>query len=97
MLVSTFFLILTFFNLFFKNNISKILFADLTLLAAPARVARQDNVAAPHAAARQARHAGTVGLQGLLLPRHMHRRDNMMMLRRVGWRSRRFSNLIYQL
>jgi hypothetical protein len=40
----------------FKNNISKILFADLTLLAAPARVARQDNVAAPHATARQARH-----------------------------------------
>jgi hypothetical protein len=97
MLVSTFFLILTFFLIYFKNNISKILFADLTLLAASARIARQDNVAAPHAAARQACHAGTVGLRGLLLPRHMHRRDNMMMSRRVGWRSRRFSNLIYQL
>jgi hypothetical protein len=40
------------FNLF-KNNISKILFADLTLLAASARVARQDNVVAPHASAWQ--------------------------------------------
>jgi hypothetical protein len=47
----------------------------MTLLAAPARVARQDNVAAPHAAARRARHAGTVGLRSLLLPLHMHRRD----------------------
>jgi hypothetical protein len=67
-----------FLKFIFKNNISKILFADLTLLATPARVARQDNVAAPHAAARQARHAGTVGLRGLLLPRHMHRRGNVM-------------------
>jgi hypothetical protein len=32
------FLILTFFQIF-KNNTSKTLFADLTLLAAPARVA----------------------------------------------------------
>jgi hypothetical protein len=55
------FFILTFFKFIFKNNISKILFADLTLLATPAHVARQDNVAASHAAARQAHHAGTVG------------------------------------
>jgi hypothetical protein len=43
----------------------------MTLLAAPARVARQNNVAAPHAAARRARHAGTVGLRSLLLPLHV--------------------------
>jgi hypothetical protein len=71
------------FNLFLKNNTSKILSADLTLLAARARVARQ------------ARHAGTVGLRGLLLPRHMHRRSNVTVSRHVGWRGRRFSNLIY--
>jgi hypothetical protein len=68
------------FNLFkiiFKNNAPKILFADLTLLVVSARVARQDNVVAPHAAARQARHAGTIGLQSLLLPRHMHPRGNI--------------------
>jgi hypothetical protein len=59
-----------FFKIIFKNNTSKTLFADLTLLAAPARVARMDNVVAPHATARRARHAGTVGLPGLLLPRH---------------------------
>jgi hypothetical protein len=86
------------FNLFiFKNNTSIILLADLTLLAAPARVARQDNVAAPHVAARQARHAGTVGLRGLLLLRHMHWRGNVMVSRHVGWCGRRFSNLIYQI
>jgi hypothetical protein len=69
----------------------------MTLLAASARVARQDNVAAPHAAAQRARHAGTVGLRGLLLPRHMHRHRNVMVLCHVVWRGRRFSNLIYQL
>jgi hypothetical protein len=88
------FLILTFyFKIIFKNNTSKTLFAHLTFLAAPARVARQDNVAAP----RRARHAGTVCLRGLLLSRHMHRRGNVMVPRHVGWRGRRFSNLIYQL
>jgi hypothetical protein len=46
-----------FFKIIFKNNTSKTLFADLTLLAVPARVARQDNVAAPHATARQAHFA----------------------------------------
>jgi hypothetical protein len=40
------------FFLIYKNNTSKILFADMTLLAAPARMARQDNVVAPHVAAR---------------------------------------------
>jgi hypothetical protein len=40
-------------KIIFKNNTLKTLFAALTLLAAPARVARQDNVAAPHATARQ--------------------------------------------
>jgi hypothetical protein len=39
-----------FFKFIFKNN-TKILFADLTLLTASARVARQDNVVVPHAAA----------------------------------------------
>jgi hypothetical protein len=63
----------------FKNNISKILFADLTLLVA------------------QACHAGTVGLRGPLLPRHMHRRDNVMVPHHLVWRGKRFSNLIYQL
>jgi hypothetical protein len=48
--VKGFFLILTF--IIFKNNTLKILFADLTLLAAPARMARQDNVVAPHVVTR---------------------------------------------
>jgi hypothetical protein len=86
-----------FFKIIFKNNTSKILFADLTLLATPARVARQDNVAAPHATVRRARHAGKVGLRGRLLPRHMHRRGNVMLPRHVGLHGRRFSDLIYQL
>jgi hypothetical protein len=45
------FKILTFFKkIYFKNSTLEILFAHLTLLAAPTHMARQNNVVAPHAA-----------------------------------------------
>jgi hypothetical protein len=59
--VGRFFNFNLFFKIIFKNNTSKTLFADLTRLPVPAHVARQAHFAAPHVAARQARHAGTVG------------------------------------
>jgi hypothetical protein len=47
-------------------------------------VARQAHFAAPHVAARQARHTGMVGWRAFLLLRHMHRRGNVIVSRRVG-------------
>jgi hypothetical protein len=52
--------------LYFKNNILKILFADLTLLVTRAQVAWQNNVATPHATTRQACHDYACGAATLL-------------------------------